>query len=275
MDSSNFLNDPVSRRAFMARMTAAGLGTAAAMLLAGCGDGDNNNNNGIPDSTNFPGIPGRSVTEAVLNYALTLEILEAELYRQALNTASGSAPGTLLSPNPANYNLAVGSGGLADSQASFTYLRDFAYVEAAHRDFLTAAIRQSGGTPVTARAGGYKFATPNGTAGTDLRTILANILPLEETGVRAYLGAAGFMAFDTLADKQLVATAVAIHSTEARHSSIISYLLEPTGNPGPRFMSGDLRVTDGANSMNTPSDDTFQYYLNPPTVINAITAYFA
>lgn len=256
-------------------MTAAGLGTAAAMLLAGCGDGDNNNNAIIPDPTNFPGIPGRSVTEAVLNYALTLEILEADLYRQALNKASGRAVTEGLFANPADYIFSVPSGGLSDAQAGFAYLRDFAYVEATHRDFLRAAITSSGGTPVERNPTGYKFPTSDGSAGNDLRTILANILPLEETGVRAYLGAAEFMAFNTLAEKQLVATAVAIHSTEARHSAIIDYLLEPTGNPGPQFNGGDRRVTDGANAVNTPSEDTFQYFLQPPTVITAVRAYFA
>lgn len=274
MDSSNFLNDPVSRRAFMTRMTAAGLGTAAAMLLAGCGGGDNNTGGGT-SSRSFPNIPGRTITEIVLNFALTLEILEADLYRQALNKATGRALTEPLLADPLTYTLLLPGGGLSDTQAGFIYLRDFAYVEAAHRDFITTAITSSGGTPVTRRPTGYKFATADGSAGGDLRTILANILPLEETGVRAYLGAAGFMAFDTLADKQLVATAVAIHSTEARHSSVISYLLEPTGNPGPRFMSGDLRVTDKTNAINTPSEDTFQYYLDPPTVLNAVTAFYA
>jgi len=227
LDSSSFLNDPVSRRAFMARMTAAGLGTAAAMLLAGCGNGDDNNSNVIPNA-NFPGIPGRTVTEVVLNYALTLEILEADLYRQALNKATGRALTENLAANSSAYTLTVSGGGLADPQAAFAYLRDFAFVEAAHRDFLTTAIQASGGTPVTRRTAGYK---------------------------------------------QLVATAVAIHSTEARHSSIIDYLLEPTGNPGPEFLTGDRRVTDRANAENTPSEDTFQYYLDPPTVIAALPAY--
>ncbi len=276
MNSSvSFLNDPVSRRVFMARMTAAGLGTAAAMLLAGCGDGDSNATNGIPDPTNFPGVPGRSVTEAVLNFALTLELLEADLYRQALNKATGRALTAPLTANPSDYTLTVGTGSISNPAAAFAYLRDFAFVEAAHRDFLTAAIQSNGGTPVTRRTAGYKFATTDGTPGADLTAILTNILPLEETGVRAYLGAAPFMAFSTTADKQLVATAVAIHSTEARHSAAIAYLLDPTGNPGPKFMTGDKRVTDKTNAVNTPSEDTFQYYLDPPTVLNRVTAFFA
>jgi hypothetical protein len=272
---SPFLADPVSRRAFMARMTAAGLGTVAAFALTGCDGDSSGSSTGIPDPTNFPGITGRSVTEAVLNYALTLEILEADLYRQALNIASGKPITDPLAASPNSYSLTIAPGALANSTAAFLYLRDFAFVEAAHRDFLTAAIQSSGGTPVPRRANGYKFATANGQPGNDLATILTNILPLEETGVRAYLGAAEFMAFNTNADKNLVATAVAIHSTEARHSAAIAYVLNPTDNPGPKFLANDRRVTDGANAANTPSEDTFQYFLPPPVVLNAVTAFFA
>ena len=39
--SNDFLHDAVSRRVFLARMAAAGLGTAAAALIAGCGGSSN------------------------------------------------------------------------------------------------------------------------------------------------------------------------------------------------------------------------------------------
>ena len=46
VETPDFLKDAVSRRTFLARMTAAGLGTAAAALLAGCGGGGNSNSGG-------------------------------------------------------------------------------------------------------------------------------------------------------------------------------------------------------------------------------------
>ena len=42
VETPDFLKDAVSRRTFLTRMTAAGLGTAAAVLIAGCGGGGNN-----------------------------------------------------------------------------------------------------------------------------------------------------------------------------------------------------------------------------------------
>ena len=106
VETPDFLKDAVSRRTFLTRMTAAGLGTAAAVLIAGCGGGSNNgsSSNTSPGSTptafadqaNFPNIPGGSEDVVVLNYALTLETLEADLYRQALNIAAGKDVGTPL-----------------------------------------------------------------------------------------------------------------------------------------------------------------------------------
>ena len=81
------LTNPVSRREFLTRLSAAGLGALSLPLLTGCGGGTTNSN-GYSNAA-FPGVVGRNLSEVVLNYALTLEILEADLYRQALNRASG------------------------------------------------------------------------------------------------------------------------------------------------------------------------------------------
>lgn len=277
--------DPVSRRAFLRRMSAAGLGVAAASLFAGCSSGGTYPAPSGPfdpsqpdfDATNFPGIPGRSINEVVLNYALTLETLEADLYRQALNLASGRDVNAALAagvPAPGStgpYAQTVGNGSIASSlaPAAFLYLVQYAYVEAAHRDFLRVAL-QSLGAPVAA-------ANPNGytaTFGTDLGTILELIYAVEETGVRAYLGAAPFMSFASAADKNLVQTAVAIHSTEARHSAAVAYVLGKSAGPVYSLpgVSAGRRVTDGAAAPNAApfSDNTFQYFSNPPVVLSAV-----
>jgi hypothetical protein len=290
------VENPLARRSFLQRMSAAGLGVAAAGLFAGCG-GSNSGGlpvptagptpggtpNGTPsptgtpggtplppgvDQTNFPGIAGSNINEVVLNYALALEILEADLYRQALNKASGRALSAPLEGSPSSYTLRISPGALnaRSGQATadaFDFLRQFAFVEAAHRDFLRAAIRSLGGTPQPANPGGYKFPTPNGDPGGDLRTILANIIPLEETGVRAYLGAAGF-----LTNLGLLQTAATIFSTEARHSAVIN---DSIGRyPGPTPMPGDQRVVESY-----PSPDTFEYFLDPPVVLQRIRPYLA
>ena len=154
------------RRAFLTRMGAAGLGAAAVALLSGCGgdSGTTNGGNSTPDLNTtraafsftpsggaLTTVPGSSQNVIVLNYALSLEFLEADLYRQALNAASGRPLNTALdgttptstqaSPlsstpptgnNLGSYALAVSPGAVASTfqQAAFLYLVQFAYVEA-------------------------------------------------------------------------------------------------------------------------------------------------
>jgi len=276
VETPDFLKDAVSRRTFLARMTAAGLGTAAAALIAGCGGGGSNGGNNIPinpvnpvafaDQANFPGIPGGSEDVVVLNFALTLETLEADLYRQALNIAAGKDVGTPLPADVSSYTQAVGNGNLDPNLApvGFLYLKQYAAVEAAHRDFLRTAIPQFGGTPVPANPKGY---TTGLSAGADLGTILNLLSIVEEEGVRAYLGAAG-----KLTVPALVQVASTIYSTEARHSAGINYIVGRDTGPQPGYSaptSADNKVTP-----TYPSPNTFEYFKTPTQVLGDIKAFF-
>ncbi|HEX9998080.1 MAG TPA: ferritin-like domain-containing protein [Abditibacterium sp.] len=271
--------DPVSRRAFLQRMGAAGLGVAAVSLLNGCGGGssggsNNNGGNSISDAT-LRSLPGKNANVKVLNYALTLEILEADLYRQALNLATGRALTADLAASPSAYTLQVPSGGVAAAPA-FAYLRDFAFVEAAHRDFIRTTILSLNDTPVERNPKGYKFGGP---VAADLRSILLAILPLEETGVRAYLGAAPFFVnFETDLTKTLIQAAVGIYSTEARHSAAIQYILGRNIGPNgtePGVPSNSRVSLSGVGTLpysDKGLGDTFEYFSTPTQVFNAVSS---
>jgi hypothetical protein len=277
VETPDFLKDPVSRRTFLARMSAAGLGTAAVALLAGCGGSSNSNGgsgsgtglNSFADQANFPGIPGPNENVVVLNYALTLETLEADLYRQALNIAAGQDVNAPLPSNTLTYSQAVGNGGLSSNLAAvgFLYLQQYAGVEAAHRDFLRAAITQAGATPVPANPKGY---TTGLAPGTDLKTILTLIRTVEEEGVRAYLGAAGF-----LTDLGLIQVAATIYTTEARHSAGVNYVLGLDAGPAP----GSSASTSSDNSVapvdgTKVSNNTFEFYKTPKQVLGDVKGFF-
>ena len=136
----------------------------------------------------------------------------------------------------------------------------FAYVEAAHRDFLSAAISAGGGVPVAPNPNGYAF--PGG-PGADIHTLaVSDILPLEETGVRAYLGA-----LPHLTDLSLAQVAGTIFSTEARHSAVLKYTAFI--DPNPNRMSGDKTVI-----RRYPHSNTLEYFLEPTTVLKAASVYF-
>ena len=278
VETPDFLKDAVSRRTFLARMTAAGLGTAAAALIAGCGGSSNNGGGTVntappgaapvtfADQSYFPNIPGPTEDVVVLNYALTLETLEADLYRQALNIAAGKDVGTPLPADVSSYTQAVGNGSLDPNLApvGFLYLKQYAAVEAAHRDFLRAAIPQFGGTPVPANPKGY---TTGLAAGADLGTILNLISTVEEEGVRAYLGAAG-----KLTSSALVQVASTIYSTEARHSAGINYIIGRDTGPQPGYSA----PTSPDNKIPTtyPSPNTFEYFKTPTQVLGDVRPFF-
>ena len=131
----------------------------------------------------------------VLNYALTLEHLEAAFYRDALAgftvddfTVAGFDP------------LVVEYLGL---------IRDH---EIDHVETLTAVIGQLGGEPVA--EGEYDFGY------TDVASFLQTAAAIENTGVSAYQGAAGSL----IDEDDLLTAALTIHGVEARHAAYLNGL---------------------------------------------------
>jgi hypothetical protein len=214
----------------------------------------------VTDNGDLSGIPGRSKDEKILNYALALETLEADLYRQALNLAAGKEPTTALDPSGNGYSLTIDPGGLspAKTAAGFAYLVEFAAVEAAHRDFLISAISAAGGTPISPNPGGY-----TAPFGTDLQQILEVIRDVEETGVRAYLGVVEF-----ISNKELRQTAGTIYSTEARHSAVINWVIGlPIGPSRERY--------DSVAVFDEHGDNNFEHWQTPHQILTAVKPFMA
>jgi hypothetical protein len=132
----------------------------------------------------------------ILNFALTLEYLEADFYNVKGKT--------------------VGLSGQAKR-----YAREFGAEEAAHVTALAAAIKQLGGKPVAKPT----FTFP----ATSEKSFLALASVLENTGVGAYNGAG-----PSLQSKQVLASAGSIVQIEARHAAAIDLLIgkSPTPNEG-------------------------------------------
>ncbi|MBV9848775.1 MAG: ferritin-like domain-containing protein [Armatimonadetes bacterium] len=261
---THFDDTPSPRRAFLTRVAAVGAGAAAYSLLAPHAARASGKPIlelvNVPDNENFPGIPGRDKTEQVLNYALSLETLEADLYRQALNLASGKPLDTPLAADVSGYALSVPAGALSAqmAQVGFTFLSDFAGAEAAHRDFLRSAIQARGGEPVGPNPGGYRA-----DFGSDLHSILTVIRAVEEKGVRAYLGAAQFInGFD------ITQTAASIYSTECRHSAALNYVLGM--DPGPTRQRLDSPAVFHENGVNN-----FEHWQTPEQILEVAKTFYA
>lgn len=146
----------------------------------------------------------------VLNFALTLEYLEAEFY-----------------------TIGVSTGGLIPSAdiSSMTTIRDH---ENAHVTFLQQVITSLGSTPVTKPTFDFTGGNGSGTGPfssvfTNYDTFIAVAQTFEDTGVRAYKGQAP----NLMSDNDILTAALQIHSVEARHASYVRYLRQMrSGNAG-------------------------------------------
>jgi hypothetical protein len=130
----------------------------------------------------------------ILNFALTLEYLEANFY----NVKGRS----------------VGLSGAAKALAT-----EIGGHETQHVDTLTGAIKAKGGTLVAMPK--FKFPVTN------QASFLALAHVLEETGVGAYNGAG-----PSLSDKAVLAAAGSIVQVEARHAAAIALLIGKSPAPG-------------------------------------------
>ena len=133
----------------------------------------------------------------VLNYALTLEYLEAEFYRQGNRAA------------------------LLDGKAA-SYLKTIQEDEEAHVWAITDTIEKLGGTPVPAPEVDF------GEAFTSSESYLETAYTFENLGVQAYLGAAPSL----FQEKELLTAAASIFGVEARHAAIIGQLQKKKAEGG-------------------------------------------
>jgi hypothetical protein len=133
----------------------------------------------------------------ILNFALTLEYLEANFY-----------------------NVKGKQVGLTGAAAAIA--AEFGAEETAHVDALTAAIKQGGGTPVKMPT--FVFPVTNETE------FLKLAYTLENVGVGAYNGAG-----PSLVDKALLAAAGSIVQVEARHAAAMGLITGQSVVPNGGF----------------------------------------
>jgi hypothetical protein len=127
----------------------------------------------------------------ILNYALTLEYLEAAAYK------------------------AINDAGVLSGRAA-TYFKAFGQHEQDHVNALLATIPKLGGTPVAMPT--FNFSSVPTTA----TEIVKFFQQVESVGVSAYLGAA-----PSIANFDVLEAALSIHAVEAEHASALADLVSP------------------------------------------------
>ncbi len=161
------------------------------------------------------GQSGATLITDTLNFALTLEYIEANFYIKGVATAG------LIPAGP-------GVGAL-------TTIRDH---ETAHVNFLRTAITSLSGTPVTFTAEQFDF-TADGTfpdVFSNYDTFLAVAQTFEDTGVRAYKGQAG----NLISNNAILTAALNIHSVEARHASHVRQMRKARGADVKPWITGNI-----------------------------------
>jgi ferritin-like protein len=187
--------DPSERRTFLRQLGGGAAAATFALALAACGSkkagGNQVGGAGVGTAAYGQGDAG------IANYALALEYLEADFYRQAI--ASGNLKGRPL-------ELAKRFGAEEDD----------------HVVTLEGTVKNLGGTPAPKPKTAFTLDSEN--------AILATMNQLEAVGAAAYLGQV-----DRIQSKQVLAAALAIHTVEARHAAVISMRLGQPISPEGAF----------------------------------------
>jgi rubrerythrin len=192
------VRDDVPRKRFLKLAGSAGAASFGAFVLAACGSSKKAATTAAA-STSVPTTSPSSDSGdlAILNYALTLEYLETEFYGKVL--AAGLFSGK------------VGA-----------LIRDFGQQEATHVEALKGAVEKLGGTPVSKPEGRFPI--------TSAAQVAQLAYTVENLGAAAYLGQA-----PNIKSPEVLATALAIHSVEARHAATLGTLVKKSVTPQGAF----------------------------------------
>ena len=202
-------DDPASRKRFLKMMGSAGGASALAIFMAACGSSDKKTTSTASGGSTATSTSAVKGDLAILNYALTLEYLEAAFYKQA------------------------GESGMIKDKKTLALAMRFGETEQEHVDAITATIKKLGGKPVAAPKTAFASVIKAGPA-----KILSTAATVENLGAAAYLAQA-----PKIASKEVLAAALSIHTVEARHAAALNKLIGK-GFTGASALEGS--IPDGA-----------------------------
>jgi rubrerythrin len=192
------VRDDLDRKRFLKMAGSAGAASFGAFVLAACGSSSKTTSTAAaPVATSTTSTAGSGGDIGILNYALTLEYLETAFYQKVI--AAGLFSGK------------VGA-----------LIKDFGRQEASHVAALKAAVSKLGGTPVTEPSA--KFPITSATQVAELAYTVENL------GASAYLGQAA-----NIQSPEVLASALAIHTVEARHAATLGTLVKKSVTPDGAF----------------------------------------
>ena len=200
--------DETSRKKFLRMMGGGGAAAGLSVLLAACGGDDKKTASTSTQTDSEPAPSGSSGASGssgggdidIVNYALTLEFLEADFYQQVIDSGEVTGP--------------------AAEVAKFIGQNEQEHVTA-----LMATVEDLGGTPVEAPQTNFEDVLAGGQ-----KMILATAATVENLGAAAYLGQAG-----NIENMDILAAALSIHTVEARHAAVLNQVTGKTIVPDGAF----------------------------------------
>lgn len=196
------VRDASSRKRFLKMVGGAGATGAFAMVLAACGSDSKSTSTGAGATAASGTTPASNKGDlAILNYALTLEYLEADFYQKVIDS------GEIKDKKIAALAMKIGEN------------------EKEHVDALKATIQKLGGKPAAVPTTKFDAVIAGGP-----KKILATAASVENLGASAYLGQA-----PRITNPEVLAAALSIHSVEARHAAALNTLVADPVTPDGAF----------------------------------------
>jgi len=210
--------DPSSRKRFLKAVGGGGAAAALGILIAACGgdDEEGSSSSGSTSTSSTTTTDAKEPSDSdmkgdieIVNYALTLEYLEAQFYADVI------------------------ASGVITDKAIGAVAQQFGETEQQHVDALIATVKQLGGTPAKKPKASFQSVIDGGP-----QMVLETAATVENLGAAAYLNEAG-----RIKSKEILAAALSIHSVEARHAAALNAVIG-AGFQGSGPLNGS--VPDGA-----------------------------
>ncbi|HEX5910681.1 MAG TPA: ferritin-like domain-containing protein [Thermoleophilaceae bacterium] len=197
------VEEPSSRSQFLKIAGGTGAAGALALFIAACGGDDEKSSSSSSSSSDKEKMGSGSAKGdlKIVNYALTLEYLEADFYKQVIE-----------------------SGEIKDKKLG-EVAKTIANDENEHVAALTATVEQLGGKPAAKPTTNFDDVLAGGE-----KKILETAATVENLGAAAYLGQAA-----NIKSKEVLAAALSIHTVEGRHAAVLNSVIGKSIVPDGAF----------------------------------------